>query len=128
MMRIVKVFLLQSSRLVADLLSKAEKTLKYWNKVAEKQNSVFMDANHEMSKPQSGRLEFLLTENTDLVHWRVGLGSFPKLTHLNIKHGCKLEEIPREFGKTLSQIEQPFGCDLCKANERGSMEQRKLSP
>ncbi|KAI3464106.1 hypothetical protein Pfo_020769 [Paulownia fortunei] len=36
---------------VAELLSKAEKTPEYWNKVAEKENSVFMDAVHDqMSK------------------------------------------------------------------------------
>ncbi|KAI3464144.1 hypothetical protein Pfo_031294 [Paulownia fortunei] len=35
---------------VADLLSKAEKTPEYWKKVAEKENSVFMDAYEKMSK------------------------------------------------------------------------------
>ncbi|KAI3464145.1 hypothetical protein Pfo_020808 [Paulownia fortunei] len=35
---------------VADLLSKAEKTPEYWNKVAEKENSVFMEANDQMLK------------------------------------------------------------------------------
>ncbi|XP_012829191.1 PREDICTED: putative late blight resistance protein homolog R1A-10 [Erythranthe guttata] len=35
---------------VADILSKSEKTVKYWNKVAEKQNSVFFDAYEKISK------------------------------------------------------------------------------
>ncbi|KAL8056779.1 hypothetical protein ABFX02_04G140650 [Erythranthe guttata] len=35
---------------VARLLSKAEKSLDYWNKVAEKQNSLFLDAYDKMSE------------------------------------------------------------------------------
>ncbi|EYU17739.1 hypothetical protein MIMGU_mgv1a023631mg, partial [Erythranthe guttata] len=35
---------------VGSLLSKAEKTTKYWNEVAEKENSVFVDANDDVSK------------------------------------------------------------------------------
>ncbi|EYU45117.1 hypothetical protein MIMGU_mgv1a023882mg [Erythranthe guttata] len=35
---------------VADILSKSEKTVKYGNKVAEKQNSVFFDAYEKISK------------------------------------------------------------------------------
>ncbi|KAI3464224.1 hypothetical protein Pfo_020887 [Paulownia fortunei] len=35
---------------VGDLLSKDEKTPEYWKKVAEKENSIFMDANDQMYK------------------------------------------------------------------------------
>ncbi|KAI3464150.1 hypothetical protein Pfo_020813 [Paulownia fortunei] len=44
---------------VADLLSKAEKTPEHWNKVAEKQNSVFMDAYDQMSKVLLPSYEYL---------------------------------------------------------------------
>ncbi|KAI3449063.1 hypothetical protein Pfo_005728 [Paulownia fortunei] len=51
------------------------------------------------------RLEFLLIEDIDMVHWRGGGRSFRGLQRLSIKHCYKLEEIPREFGKSLRSLE-----------------------
>ncbi|XP_047968336.1 putative late blight resistance protein homolog R1A-4 [Salvia hispanica] len=38
-------------------------------------------------------LKFLLIEDSDLVQWTPGLGSFPELTYLSMKHCYKLKEI-----------------------------------
>ncbi|KAL1542509.1 putative late blight resistance protein R1A-10 isoform X3 [Salvia divinorum] len=38
-------------------------------------------------------LEFLLLEESDLVQWKTGLGSFPKLSYLSMKHCYRLKEI-----------------------------------
>ncbi|KAK6141371.1 hypothetical protein DH2020_024888 [Rehmannia glutinosa] len=51
------------------------------------------------------RLGFLLIEDTDLVHWAVGDDSFRLLKCLSLKHCYKLEEIPQEFGESLTRIE-----------------------
>ncbi|KAI3472769.1 hypothetical protein Pfo_031296, partial [Paulownia fortunei] len=70
------------------------------------------------------RLEFLLIEDTDLVHWTAEPESFPKLHQLSIKHCYKLQEIPWEFSESLRSIEvvdsTPLGFsrDSCKANAR----------
>ncbi|KAL1542534.1 putative late blight resistance protein R1A-10 [Salvia divinorum] len=39
------------------------------------------------------RLEYLLIEDSDLMQWKPGFGSFPKLTYLSMKHCYKLKEI-----------------------------------
>ncbi|KAI3473039.1 hypothetical protein Pfo_031047, partial [Paulownia fortunei] len=44
---------------VAELLSKFEKTPEYWNKVAEKENSIFMDAYDKISKVLFPSYEYL---------------------------------------------------------------------
>ncbi|KAI3464226.1 hypothetical protein Pfo_020889 [Paulownia fortunei] len=51
------------------------------------------------------KLEFLLIEDTDLVHWTVRRGSFPSLHCLSIKHCYKLEQIPRILLSSLVRIE-----------------------
>ncbi|KAI3464105.1 hypothetical protein Pfo_020768 [Paulownia fortunei] len=51
------------------------------------------------------KLEFLLIEDTDLVHWTVRRGSFPSLNCLSIKHCYKLEHIPRILLSSLVRIE-----------------------
>ncbi|XP_047957734.1 putative late blight resistance protein homolog R1A-10 [Salvia hispanica] len=38
-------------------------------------------------------LEYLLIEDSDLVQWKPGSGSFPSLTYLSMKHCYKLKEI-----------------------------------
>ncbi|KAK6153292.1 hypothetical protein DH2020_012931 [Rehmannia glutinosa] len=50
-------------------------------------------------------VEFLLIEDSDLVHWTVGGRIFPCLMHLSLKQCCKLQEIPGAFGKSLRTIE-----------------------
>lgn len=59
---------------VANLLSKAEKTLEYWNEVAEKRNSLFVDAYNAI-------LEVLLSYNYLPHHLKMFFlyiyGSFP---------------------------------------------------
>ncbi|KAK6153297.1 hypothetical protein DH2020_012936 [Rehmannia glutinosa] len=50
-------------------------------------------------------LKVLTIEDTDLVHWTVGRGSFRSLRCLSLKHCYKLEQIPREFCYFLSEIE-----------------------
>lgn len=46
------------------------------------------------------RLEYLLIEDTDLVHWTLADHcSFQMLSCLSIKHCYKLKEIPLELGK-----------------------------
>ncbi|XP_012852930.1 PREDICTED: putative late blight resistance protein homolog R1A-10 [Erythranthe guttata] len=51
------------------------------------------------------RLEFILIEDSDLVHWTAGRGSFPFLDCLSIKHCYKLQEIPRRLGFELGKIQ-----------------------
>ncbi|KAK6153294.1 hypothetical protein DH2020_012933 [Rehmannia glutinosa] len=62
---------------------------------------------HEMGFPL---LEFLLIEDTDLVNWTVGRGSFSKLQCLNLKQCYTLQEIPRKFRGSLTSIEI-FDCN-----------------
>ncbi|KAI3464146.1 hypothetical protein Pfo_020809 [Paulownia fortunei] len=50
------------------------------------------------------RLEFLLIEDTDLVHWTVEDGCFPCLERLFIKHCYKLEKIPEELSSFLMSM------------------------
>ncbi|KAK6128715.1 hypothetical protein DH2020_037565 [Rehmannia glutinosa] len=50
------------------------------------------------------QLEFLLIEDTDLVHWTVGDGGFPFLETVRIKNCYKLEEVPEEFRNSIITI------------------------
>ncbi|KAK6153263.1 hypothetical protein DH2020_012902 [Rehmannia glutinosa] len=50
-------------------------------------------------------LKFLLIEDTDLVQWTTGCGSFHYLKHITLRNCYKLEELPREFGSYISIIE-----------------------
>ncbi|KAK6128578.1 hypothetical protein DH2020_037688 [Rehmannia glutinosa] len=50
------------------------------------------------------QLEFLLIEDTDLVHWTVGDGGFPFLETVKLKHCYKLEEVPEEFRNSILTI------------------------
>ncbi|EYU24406.1 hypothetical protein MIMGU_mgv1a002161mg [Erythranthe guttata] len=51
------------------------------------------------------RLEFILIEDSDLVRWTAGNGSFPFLECLNIKHCYKLQAMPRKFSFDLGKIQ-----------------------
>ncbi|KAL1542541.1 putative late blight resistance protein R1B-12 [Salvia divinorum] len=49
-------------------------------------------------------LEFLLIEESDLVQWKPGYGSFTELSYLSMKHCYKLEEIHRPESLCSSSI------------------------
>ncbi|KAL3650565.1 hypothetical protein CASFOL_006968 [Castilleja foliolosa] len=61
----------------------------------------------EWETPDDGflSLEFLLIEDTDLVFWDIGNGSFPRLQCLVLKQCYKLEYIESEFPESLNKIE-----------------------
>lgn len=46
-----------------------------------------------------------MIEDTDLVEWKIGCGSFQWLEHLSIKHCYNLERIEGEFEVFLENIE-----------------------
>ncbi|KAK6153296.1 hypothetical protein DH2020_012935 [Rehmannia glutinosa] len=94
---------------VADFLSKPNKIPEYWNKVAKKENSVFMDAYDQMSK-------VLLSSYNYLPHYLKAcflyMGVFPqkydiplsKLTMLWTAEGCFLPEPRSKYFKDLEDF------------------------
>ncbi|KAI3467290.1 hypothetical protein Pfo_023953 [Paulownia fortunei] len=56
----------------------------------------------EVKEGEFRRLEFLLLEDMDLVHWRACGVVFGILRHLSIKHCYKLEELPPHLGRIFS--------------------------
>ncbi|KAK4489463.1 hypothetical protein RD792_005272 [Penstemon davidsonii] len=50
------------------------------------------------------KLEHLLLEDTDLVHWRVAYGCFPQLKRLIIRHCYKLEKIPCKYVHSMIEL------------------------
>ncbi|KAL7153187.1 hypothetical protein ABFS83_04G149400 [Erythranthe nasuta] len=68
---------------IADILSKADKTTEYWKKAAEKDSSVFMDANDQiMSKVLFLSYEYL---PQNLKAWFLYMGIFPQNYELPAK-------------------------------------------
>ncbi|KAL9170364.1 hypothetical protein ABFS82_04G140400 [Erythranthe guttata] len=51
------------------------------------------------------RLEFLLIEDSDLMHWTAGKESFRFLDCLSIKHCYRLKQVPRKFSSDLREIQ-----------------------
>ncbi|XP_073127429.1 putative late blight resistance protein homolog R1A-10 [Henckelia pumila] len=68
----------------------------------------------EPNKGEFRRLQFLLLEDSDLIHWRADSGNFPCLEHLILQWCFKLLEIPSGLGEssTLDTIE----LNGCKAS------------
>ncbi|KAL8056916.1 hypothetical protein ABFX02_04G149800 [Erythranthe guttata] len=63
----------------------------------------------EVRESEFPRLEFLLIEDTDLVHWTVGnRGFFLRLKKLSIRHCYRLVEIPikKGFNKCLKKVQR----------------------
>ena len=68
---------------------------------ALKLRSYAFQGSHWVSKSESfDSLRFLLIEESDLVQWKPGYGSFAKLAYLSMKHCYKLKEIGKPASLT----------------------------
>ncbi|KAH6795148.1 hypothetical protein C2S52_005625 [Perilla frutescens var. hirtella] len=67
--------------------------------------NAFQGPKWEIEENTFQNLEYLLIEDSDLEHWKVGLGNFKWLEHLSIKHCYKLTKIDWECEDNISMIE-----------------------
>ncbi|KAG8378739.1 hypothetical protein BUALT_Bualt07G0016500 [Buddleja alternifolia] len=59
----------------------------------------FIGPEWEPTEGEFGRLNFLLIDGSDLVHWRGDSTHFPVLRHLIVENCWKLESIPSDIGE-----------------------------
>ena len=64
-------------------------------RVLKLRSYAFQGSHWETQQGRFGSLKFLLMEESDLVQWKPGYGSFAKLTYLSMKHCYKLKAIGR---------------------------------
>ncbi|GFP79904.1 putative late blight resistance protein homolog r1a-6 [Phtheirospermum japonicum] len=78
----------------------------------------FRGSKWEIKDDDFPRLRSLLIEDTDLVQWIVGSGSFRLLECLILKNCYKLEQIHGDFGESLESVEiidcNPFAVNYAK--------------
>ncbi|XP_042011891.1 probable disease resistance RPP8-like protein 2 isoform X2 [Salvia splendens] len=62
-------------------------------RVLKLRSYAFQGSHWETQQGRFGSLKFLLMEESDLVQWKPGYGSFARLSYLSMKHCYKLKEI-----------------------------------
>lgn len=67
--------------------------------------NAFQGPKWEVEENTFPKLEYLLIEDSDLEHWKVGHGNFKWLEHLSIKHCYKLQELEWECEDNISMID-----------------------
>ncbi|KAH6806691.1 hypothetical protein C2S51_031522 [Perilla frutescens var. frutescens] len=99
--------------------------------VLKLRNYAFQGSVWEVEEKKFISLILLVIEDTDLVEWKIGSGSFIWLQHLSIKHCYKLERIEGEFEVFLENIEvndSPSAATCAEQIRNGRMRKRNILP